>query len=83
MTPEQQTLLVLAGLGAAVIVLLLLGQQPATAGAAAGRPGVALTSDGRAFMSYQNEESWTLERDPRSGRLTGITVHRDARAGAA
>ncbi len=72
MTQNQMTMLVLAAAGAVALYLLLRASAPASAT----RTFVPLTN-------YQNEESWTLERDPRSGRLTGITIHRDARAGMA
>ena len=34
----------------------------------------------QAQSRVSNDESWRLERDPGTGRLTGISVHRDVRS---
>lgn len=67
-------LLLLAGLGAVLIVMT--GRQ---AGAVIPSPAVgAAGARPQAVPYYQNEERWELRRDER-GMLTEIVVHRDAR----
>lgn len=68
MNIDTKTLLVI-GLGLAV--LYMLSQQKAP---------VALPAvQASGLKSYHNAESWEIHRGP-DGRITGVDIHRDARA---
>ena len=50
-----------------------------------GGQGVWLAGAAPAFApltSYQNAEDWTIQRDPRTARITSISIHRDASVSA-
>ena len=71
---EMILLLLLVGVGAAA--LFMASQQPVVAHAAAAGPAGPATTD-------NNAEEWEIRRDPRTQRIVGYTVHRDARVGRA
>lgn len=79
---EQQdigVLLLLLGVGAVALLLMQNGNQGPGGAAMAPLSTNGHTPAGRAVPFYQNEESWELERDPDTGLVSKLTVHRDAR----
>jgi hypothetical protein len=69
-TDQAIAILVLLGLGAAVFFLVTQPAAPALAH--------AVPLGGPATV-YNNDEEWSITRDPRTNRIVNIGVHRDAR----
>lgn len=74
-TDQVVALLLILGVGAAVVFLV-------TRPAATPMVAHAVPLSGQATV-YNNDEDWTITRDPRTNRIVNIGVHRDARVARA